>query len=51
MTRVLPGISASDVQGLKRKLSTKLSVAGHQDDKDGDGDDEWQVTGVNRDVQ
>ncbi|BAF23661.1 pre-mRNA cleavage factor Im 25 kDa subunit 1 [Oryza sativa Japonica Group] len=39
--RLRPG--EQDVQGLKRKLSTKLSVAGHQDDEDGDGDDEWQI--------
>uniref|UniRef100_J3MST6 Pre-mRNA cleavage factor Im 25 kDa subunit n=1 Tax=Oryza brachyantha TaxID=4533 RepID=J3MST6_ORYBR len=37
--------AAADVPGLKRKLSSKLSVAGNQDvDHGGDGDcDEWQI--------
>ncbi|XP_015695855.2 pre-mRNA cleavage factor Im 25 kDa subunit 1-like [Oryza brachyantha] len=41
--RLRPG--EQDVPGLKRKLSSKLSVAGNQDvDHGGDGDcDEWQI--------
>uniref|UniRef100_A0A0E0LUN7 Pre-mRNA cleavage factor Im 25 kDa subunit n=1 Tax=Oryza punctata TaxID=4537 RepID=A0A0E0LUN7_ORYPU len=37
--RLRPG--EQDVQGLKRKLSSKLSAAGHQDDED--EDNEWQI--------
>uniref|UniRef100_A0A0D9X7M7 Pre-mRNA cleavage factor Im 25 kDa subunit n=1 Tax=Leersia perrieri TaxID=77586 RepID=A0A0D9X7M7_9ORYZ len=37
--RLRPG--EQDVQGLKRKLSSKLSLVGHQDDED--EDDKWQI--------